>query len=464
MKPTLKKLSLILCMMVLSTQTMAAGNTASVESLYAKMPGLDEQFQSLSNEFYTHQIRQIKIEKWDSVTGLPLNAESLSPAMKIKIIAGIKNNLALVCDKYLSDEHGVAVRLLYANNETATLRSLTDCVNKKGDPVAKSENYFLLAKYYYARKNWKGVHAALAKLDIKDLSVPNGHYAELLKGYVLQAQKKHRDSVKIYKRIPSSSPYYVYAKLNEGTAYLRQGWWTEAHHEFKQAIANNTSRQNQDFTNRIYVVLGFSQLHHEFYRDARDSLRNVSLDSAYTNRALMGLGLAAAYQEDYKGALNAFNRLATNHQVDLTVDESYLLVPNTYEELGDVERASEAYLKAINFYKNRIQTLSLAKVQLNKNSKLPAPEVIQNLESRADELYGATNLIPEYMVNNYHMIYAMKAENTSKKITRALSQLEAKYDGTLKQLIQTNITLRESILNSYLSQAKYGVAKLYDQP
>ena len=361
MKPTFFQSWTMLLVLALGLPNDARAAVETVEALYAKIPGLDEAFQTESNEFYKQYLKQGKAQTWSSLDNFPLEAQSLAPEAKIKVIADIKKNLDKVCKKYLSKAHAVAAGLLYGNNETATLRDLTDCVNAKADPVAKAENYFLLAKYYYQRKNWQGVLAALSKVDIKHLSIADGHYSELLEGYALQAQKKHRQAINIYKRIPPSSPYYTHAKINEGTAYLRQGWWTEAHHEFKQAISANTHAQTRDLTNRVYVTLGFSQLHHEFYRDARDTLRNVSLDSDYTNRALMGLGLAAAYQEDYSGALNAFNRLATNNQVDLSVDESFLLVPNTYEELGDQDKAAEAYLKAIEFYKTRIQTLKIAR-------------------------------------------------------------------------------------------------------
>lgn len=442
-----------------------ANNTQeAINDLYQKMPQLDEDFQLLSDAFFSRYTKNLTIATWQNLNSIDNSLLSADAHTVLPVIAAAKKNLSVVCSNYAVPQFSVILELLYQHNETATIKQLTDCIKQKGDAVAKAENYFQLAQYYYARKQWQGVIAALSQVNRKDLSVTDSHYADLLKGFALQSQKKHRDAVKIYKQIPTSSPYYAYAKLNEGIGYLRQGWWTEAHIEIKAAINSIKSQQNEEFKNRLLVVLGYSQLDYEFYRDARDTLRNVTLVSNYTNKALMGLGLAAAYQEDYVGALNAFNRLANNSESDLSVDESYLLVPNAYEELGDNAQAADAYLRAIEYYKKRINRLHTASAQLGVKQNVPAPILLEQLDSRADELYGAKNLIPPYIVKNYHSILAFKAYAQNLGLSKKIEQLELQYDKALKALVQNNISLRESILNSYLSQAKYGVAKLYDQP
>ena len=462
-------IALLVCLTIASLLSPRLGGAEEsqkeINELSEKMLNLDDKFQVVSDAFYNIFSKSIPVGKWDiNSAEFPAELSALPGENIILIIANIRKNLESVCKSYAAPNFSIVVPLLYLNNETSTLKKLTDCLKAKSDAVAKAENYFHLAQYYYARKQWTGVKAALDQVNRKDLSVRDAQYADLLLGYALQEQKKHRDAVKIYKRIPPSSPYYAFAKLNEGIGYLRQGWWSEAHAEFKTAIASIKSQQNEELKNRILVVLGYSQLDYEFYRDARSSLRNVSLMSQYTNKALMGLGLAAAYQEDYKGAINAFSRLANNTQSDLSVDEAFLLVPSTYEELGDYNQSADSYLKAIEYYKNRINTLNAARADLDRSNNVSVPSLLEQLDARADELYGAKNLIPKYIVNNYSMLLAFKDFATNAETRKNIETLEQEYNRVLKALVLKNIGLRESILNSYLSQAKYGVAKLYDQP
>ncbi len=467
LKSPLRKLCAVLMTLAITALVMPAfGKTTEedIQAIYEKMPKLDEQFQQVSNDFYKSYVKTGAVSAFADIKQLPENIAAVPPERRIDLIAGVKKNTQGICKQYADNKFLTLIDLLYSVNETATLRTISDCINQKADAVARAENYFQLAQYYYHRKQWVGALAALKKVNLKDLSVRDAHYADLLHGFVLQSQKQHREAAKIYKLVPPSSPYYAHAKLNEGIGYLRQGWWTEAHLEFKKAIESIQTQQNQEFKNRILVVLAYSQLNYEFYRDARETLRNVSLDSQYTNKALMGLGLAAAYQEDYAGAINAFTRLANNTSPDLSVDESYLLVPTTLQELGDDTAAAEAYLKAIEYYKNRIQTLTNARAKLNSSASAKAPEILEQMDAQADALYGAKNLIPEYIVSNYQYLQVFSRKTSDKALLKKIQSLEAEYDEVLKALVTNNIALRETILNNYLSQAKYGVAKLYDRP
>lgn len=455
----------VLGLLALAEKALADANIqAEVEVLYQAMPELDDRFQQFSNAFYTAYVSRNNPPAWRDLQAVPGGENLAASSAWVPVMAGVRRNLAVVCANYTSNAFKTVMTALYQFNETATLRELSDCIKSEADPPAVADNYFQLAQYYYARKQWPGVLAALANVNRKDLPIRDAHYADLLQGYALQEQKKHRDAVKIYRLIPPSSPYYAHAQLNEGLGYLRQGWWSEAYDEFNQAIAHAQDDQLAEFKHRVLVVLGFSQLYHEFYRDARATLRQVSLDSRYTNRALMGLGLAAAYQQDYGGALNAFNRLRGEPTQDLSVDEAYLLVPNTYEELGDDARAANTYREAVAYYQQRIAALAAARVELSSRRDVDAPTLLATLDAQAEQLYGAKNLIPLYIVNNYHSLLAFKPYVTELKLNDRFTQLEVDYDRVLKDLVLKNIRLREAILQSYMSQAKYGVAKLYDKP
>lgn len=424
------------------------------------MPELDSAFQHWSSRFYQAYVAQHDLARSENMRLLTAGLPPANPEQTIVAIAQIKANLPVVLKHFTTPEFVEILRLLYQHNETATLKAITDFIAEEGDPPVRSQNYFLLAQYYQARRQWDGVVASLAQVRRPHLSAGDAQYADLLHGYAWQAQRKHRNATQYYQRIPARSPYFVHARLNEGTAYLRQGWWTEAHLEFEQVL--KAEQVDAEFKNRTYVVLGYSQLHHEFYRDARNTLRKVSLDSAHTNKALMGLGVAAAYQEDHAGALNAFVLLSRKEDVDLSVDEAFLLIPPVHQQMGDLVAAGDAYQAAIRHYQQRLQVLQKARESLVQTGDTPVPTLLAQMDARGGELYGEQNLIPAYMLDNYQLLIAMKPRAPESRLRDDAEILELSYQRVLKDLVRQNISLREAMLESYLSQARYGLAQIYD--
>lgn len=376
-------------------------------------------------------------------------------------LAAIRANLPMLEKQLPRALLASVLRFLYAHNDTATVQRLVNRIKLKGHSGHKAENYFLLAQYYYARSNWSGVIASLSAADFAALDNEDQHYAYLLYGYALQQQKKHRRAYEYYKKIPSGSPYYAYAKLNEGTAYLRQGWWTEAHIQFNDGI--KAVPAEDDMKNRLYSTLGFSQLHYEFFRDARDTLRKVSLQSPYTNKALMGLGLAAAYQKDFSGALNAFEILAKKVPQDLNVDEAKLLLAKSYEEVNNAAGAAKAYQEAIQYYAEKNTRLGHYLRQLATDSQSNEVMSFRDFEQLSVEIYGRQQFIPDYFHKNYETLSGMLSTPVDGDLQKALQALKSDYRNQLKSMIRDNIGLRKAMTESYLSQAKLGMAQLYDK-
>lgn len=429
----------------------------------AQLAELDGAFQAWSDQFYRTYLQRNAAQSSRPSEALNLSflvesIQSSHPRDAVMTIAQIKSNVGDFQRQSDSAEFLPLLGLLYRYNETATVKAVTDRLQAGGDEAANSQNYFLLAQYYYARENWIGVNAALARVDSKHLSTGDGHYTDLLYGYALQARKQHRDALKYYKRVPSNSPYYKYVKLNEGTAYLRQGWWTEAHLEFERAIA---ATDDPDFRDRVLVTLGFSQLHHEFYRDARQTLRKVSLNGRHTNKALMGLGVTAAYQEDFAGALNAFVLLSEKSDLDSSVDESFLLIPPAYEQRGDAAEAAEAYRRAIAHYEERLAQLHQTQLSIESHDG-PLPQLLEVFNSRADGPYNPNQAIPAYFLENYRLLTALAPLAKELGLDKSTEHLQGLYETTVKQLYSDAVAVREEVITGYLSQARYGVAKLYD--
>lgn len=422
----------------------------------------DQQYQEFLDQFYRQYLKK---HPPLPVSDLQSLAHLVATAPVVDALAAVRAHRDLLLENLTKKDFGVVLEYLYRSNDTASIQSLTEGLKKSGDPVALSQNYFLLARYYEARRNWRGVQAALGKVNLRDLSVGDGHYYNLLMGFALQNLKQHRKALKFYQQIPQASPYFSHVKLNEGTAFLRQGWWTEAHLEFEKAIQTlDQSGGDTELRNRILVVLGYSQLNYEFYRDARSTFRKVALTSDSLNKALMGIGLAAAYQKDFAGAANAFRILAEKLPADLSVDEAYLLLPVAEAEAGDGTAAAAAYQNAIRHYENKIRELTALQQKLKASDLDDSLRTIRELDKRSSELYGEQAGIPEFLLGNYQNLLAMRETSTTLGLNSQFRVLHEDYKKLLQGITHNNIDSRIGILNSYLSQAKFGMAQLYDKP
>lgn len=422
----------------------------------------DQKYQEFIDQFFRQYLKRHPVESTARIDDL---ARKVSSSSTVEALAVIRANQSLLLQSAGKKEFEVLLEYLYRHNDTATVQALADGLNNLRDSTTLSRHYFLLARYYESRRNWKGVQAALSKVDIRGLSVADSHYYHFLMGFTLQSLKQHRKALTFYQQIPQSSPYVSHLKLNEGTAFLRQGWWTEAHIEFEKAIQSlDQTGENPELRNRILVVLGYSQLNYEFYRDARDTFRKVALNSGSMNKALMGIGLAAAYQKDFAGAANAFAILTDRTPVDLSVDEAYLLLPTAQVEAKNDAAAATSYQAAIRHYENKIRELENWQHKLRASNFDSSLALIKELDSKAAEIYGAQDGVPIFLLNNYQDLLAMRDASSMLGMTAPYSLLQADYKTLLEGITLKKIDARVGVLNSYLSQAKFGMAQLYDKP
>jgi hypothetical protein len=427
-----------------------------------ELEAADQKYQEFLDQFFRQYLKKYPAQPANGIEDL---ARKVASAPILEGLAAIRANQNLLLQNASKKEFDVLLDYLYRHNDTATIQALAEGLKKQSNPIALSNYYLLLAKYYESRSNWSGVQAALSKVEVRDLSIGNNHYYHLLMGYALQSLKQHRKALTYYRDIPETSPYFSHVKLNEGTAFLRQGWWTEAHIEFEKAIkALDLTGGDPELRNRILVVLGYSQLNYEFYRDARDTFRKVALNSGSMNKALMGIGLAAAYQSDFAGAANAFALLTEKTPADLSVDEAYLLLPTAQVEAKDGAAAATSYQKAIRHYENKIRELENWQQKLKGSNFDSSITLIREFDSKAAEIYGSQNGIPNFVLNNYQNLLAMRDASSTLGMSAQYSALHAQYKALLEGITLQKIDSRISILNSYLSQAKFGMAQLYDKP
>lgn len=267
----------------------------------------------------------------------------------------------------------------------------------------------------------------------------------------------------VYSQIAKTSKYYPIARLNIATAYIRQDWWTDAHIEINNILNHKEIKTNKEMVNRLYLVLGYSLLRKEFYRDSREAFRNIEIDSKYFNKALLGISLTATNQEDYIGALNAINILKEKQSFDLSVDESHLLLPYIYEKLEQNLTASASYTDAQSYYQSRINNINTIK---NKTD-ISAEKILRNNSQLVIEnnVIDFSKHFPISFLENtarLNKLSKFKSNIKNKKIISQLNIIKDKHHQLLTKIVSVIFDNRLTYLNSYMNQARFGLARLFD--
>ncbi|NOX43568.1 MAG: hypothetical protein GXP19_07540, partial [Gammaproteobacteria bacterium] len=273
---------------------------------------LNRRFQDFSSDFYKTLARQQgkdKIPTYAQLSQLHDATQKLEEKNRhIETIALIINNLTLIKNNTDVPSISYFLRLLLEHNEWHSAIDLFKNIEQNSNKIILSNAKYAFAKYYLKRQKWQRTLEYLEGI-IADIVTDDAHYALLIKGISLQNLKKHRQAIKVYESIPNTSKYYAYATLNKAVAYIRQDWWTDAHLAINEILQQHRETVSNEMANRLFVVLGYSLIRKEYYRNARDSFRFVNLNSQYANQALLGLTLTAVNQNDYIGAINAANIL-----------------------------------------------------------------------------------------------------------------------------------------------------------
>jgi len=455
----IKRIFFIGTFLLLACTTNAS--SAEQSNLMAELQALDEAYRDLSKRFYTLESIAIKtiIDDPDVLSAQVselIDANDQSAA--IKLLYAHKD---LILDNFDHPALTQFVDLLLQQNEWHLADELREIILQQNDRALLSAIQFSFARYHAKRKEWPAVVNMLQE-NIAELSAEQQAQAYLLYGTALQHLKQHRKATAQYAKITPASPLFLYAQLNATIASIRQGWVSEAQGRVNEIIAQSLQQSDQELTQRLYLILGYALLQREYYRDARQAFGQINQQSRYANRALLGLGLAASSQGDYIGGLNALNSLKEKNEIDLSVDESYLIIPYIYEKIQRESIVSTSYSEAMNHYQQRIDNLNQLLTTDIRFSQVRFVQPDAALEVNDTRLaYGQH--FPAYFMENYDRLEALKAGARSAQIAQEIDELSAAYESMLHRVVADLLALRIKQLQNYLNQSRFGLARLYDK-
>lgn len=447
-------------LIVMAAVVMTSSSFAA-DSLLAELSQLDNDLIEITSTFYRdkslyeeparnvrnldhlHELVEQHARKSDDITALRL----------------LHNNESMVLDAF--DNRAILrfLEIVLINNDRHMADSIAEAVDSSGDRSTLANVRFLFAKYYANRNAWSKVHELLNG-GFGELPSEDAAYAYLLDGVALQEMAMHREAIERYDRVPGSSKYYTEAQLNKAVASIRQGWWTDAA-TIMRSLSTAAREIDRELKNRLHLVLGYALLQHEFYRNARSEFRKVTLDSAYVNRALLGIGLAATNQGDYVGAVNAFLHLKELGGQDLSTDESHLLLPYVYSRLNHAVTVTAGYSEAVTHYQKRLAALE--NLEHRREAFIP-----EQYDSHTGTLtIGGYSLsygekFPRAFLQNYGLLRKLVKSSIGTQQSARLEALLRRYDDAFVKVRGSLLADRIEDTRSYLNQARYGLANYFD--
>jgi hypothetical protein len=425
---------------------------------------LEQRFATLSADVYNYAASRDGAAV--SVTGINTLKQAVDQSAadgnRFEALTLINANAELIKENIDEPAAADLVDRLLRHNAYVTAHSLYRHAETFAAPYAVSAIAYPFAQYHYRRGDWSRV-IELLDGQRSDLGPDEADHSAILVGASLQKLKKHRESIKHYERVPDDSRHYPYAQLNKALAYLRQGWWTDAQLAINQALEAPAGKENDELANRLHLVLGYLLLKEGFYRDAREAFRNIHIDSRYANRALLGLGLSAAEQEDFVGALRVLNTLKEKGVHDLPSDETRFLLPYIYENLEQQMTASAGYNEAIAYYTRQIKHIDrlIDAADFYTPGDTPAEGDTAFPVGETDLLLS--NPFPGGFLTDLRELERFNRRVNNTHLLKQVRSLHSDYRRAYNNAVRSSLEERRKYLESYRNQARYGLARLYDR-
>lgn len=437
---------IVFFVLVCSGLSAYADNPPATPSLRESAQKTFADFYAQSNLLHKNHLQK-NGRKVSSVAELQTQVtQSRDAGQLFSAIQLVMANIPLIRTEIESKEAVQIFDLLLQLEALEQAKSILRIANESASDNTISKMHYLLALFYYEHEDWKPALKAMDAITARNaLTQDESDYAFILYGITLQNLKQHRQAIGYYEQVGSASSYYGYAQLNKAIAFLKQGWWTDADLTIESAVTADTISKNPELLNRLFLFIGYAQIHHEFYRNARDNFRKISVKSQYADKALLGIGLCAIHQGDFAGGLNAFNLLKKKDSDDIAVIESRLLSAYTYALLKKKEVASDQYGDAVIYYQNKLNKI-LAEKQSN----------LENIPLNSEYL-------PKWWSVHIESLQQFKQLSLSSAERAKISALYDQYLILTRNLLNKGYDERIDVLSSYLAQSQLGQAQIYDK-
>lgn len=269
--------------------------------------------------------------------------------------------------------------------------------------IARSQAWFYLAQHFYNKGQWDTALVSIRKVKvayIDEALKDEFHFLsatlELFQGDVTKADSHILD-------ISQTSLWAAYAFTNLAISYTER----DIHTSKVEAVFNKALLMTKYTTHPDELVDKINLMAGQFFfstgrgRSAIKHLKNVSLDSAFTPKALLTYGWALTEQWQYHDALQPWYMLKTSHSpLNQDVQETLIAIPHLLEKLNAKVMALGAFDYATKQYDIIIEQLEESAKRLNTGEFIE-PLLAQQVPDR----WGAFEMVDLSLPNHPDGIY-----------------------------------------------------------
>lgn len=268
---------------------------------------------------------------------------------------------------------------------------------------ARAQAWFYMAKHFYNKGLWASALTAIRKVksahiadDLKDEYHFLATTLELFKGKPAKADQH-------ILAINPDSKWAVYAYMNLAVSYTeRDVHISKVEAVFNKALllTSNTDKP-EALADKINLMAGKFFYATGRGRSAIKHLKSVSLDGAYTPKALLTYGWALTEQWQYHDALQPWYMLKTNHSaLNQDVQETLIAIPHLLEKLNAKVMALGAFDYATEQFDDIYRQLGESATRLNTG------EFIEPLmKQQVPDRWGAFESVDLSLPNHPDQIY-----------------------------------------------------------
>lgn len=214
-------------------------------------------------------------------------------------------------------------------------------------PPTRDRAWYYLAKIRYQRGYLVEAQDAMTQIGT---ALPPELQEErtLLQANLQMARGDYSGAATTLDAVDVKAPSARYLRFNLGVALIKAGQadrGTAVLDELGRAPAED--EEYRGLRDRANLALGFSAMADNQPQAARNYLERVRLKSMQANKALLGLGWAAAVLKEPTLALVPWLELTERDVADSAVLEAHVAVPYAYAELGAYGQAAQGYEQAV---------------------------------------------------------------------------------------------------------------------
>ena len=268
---------------------------------------------------------------------------------------------------------------------------------------ARSQAWFYLSQHFYNKGEWATALKSIRKVKVAfiDESLKDEYHflaatLELFQGDVAKADSHILG-------ISQNSLWAAYAFTNLAISYTER----DIHTSKVEAVFNKALLMTKYTTHPDELVDKINLMAGQFFfstgrgRSAIKHLKNVSLDSAFTPKALLTYGWALTEQWQYHDALQPWYMLKTSHSpLNQDVQETLIAIPHLLEKLNAKVMALGAFDYATKQYDTIIDQLEKSAKRLNTGEFIE-PLLAQQVPDK----WGAFEMVDLSLPNHPDGIY-----------------------------------------------------------